>query len=41
VKPKLICEVSFQEWTKESIMRQPIFKGMRIDKPAKEVKREG
>lgn len=40
VKPKLVCEVSFAEWTKEGSLRQPIFKGMRIDKKAKEVIRE-
>ncbi len=37
VKPTLVCEVAFAEWTKEGIMRQPIFKGMRDDKPAKQV----
>lgn len=40
VKPKLVCEVSFQEWTQEGIMRQPIFQGMRLDKGASEVKQE-
>lgn len=40
VKPKLICEVSFAEWTKDNIMRQPIFEGLREDKKAKEVKKE-
>jgi bifunctional non-homologous end joining protein LigD len=40
VKPKLICEVSFAEWTEKGIMRQPIFKGMRDDKKAQEVERE-
>lgn len=40
VSTKLVCEVAFSEWTKEGIMRQPIFKGMRIDKSAEEVKRE-
>jgi bifunctional non-homologous end joining protein LigD len=40
VKPKLLCEISFQEWTQEGIMRQPIFQGLRSDKPAKEVKKE-
>lgn len=40
VKPKLLCEVVFQEWTKEGIMRQPVFQGFRTDKPAKEVKKE-
>ena len=40
VKPKLVCEVSFQEWTQDGLMRQPIFQGMRTDKLAKNVKRE-
>lgn len=40
VKPKLICEVSFAEWTKEGRMRQPIFRGMRTDKKAKEIRKE-
>ncbi|MES2389231.1 MAG: DNA ligase D [Bacteroidota bacterium] len=40
VKPELVCEVSFAEWTKDGIMRQPIFHGLREDKPAKAVKRE-
>lgn len=40
VKPKLLCEVSFAEWTAEGIMRQPIFKGMRNDKKPKNVKKE-
>jgi len=40
VKPKLVCEVSFAEWTQDGIMRQPIFKGIRIDKSAKDVVKE-
>ena len=40
LQPKLICEVAFAEWTKDGILRQPIFQGMREDKSAKEVKRE-
>lgn len=40
VKPKLICEVSFSEWTKGDQMRQPIFVGMRSDKNPKEIKKE-
>lgn len=40
VKPQLVCEVSFAEWTSEGLMRQPIFKGMRVDKLPKQVKRE-
>lgn len=41
VEPKLVCEVSFSEWTVEGNMRHPIFQGMREDKTAIEVVREG
>src|SRR5690606_26913911 len=37
LKPELICEVSFTEFTDEGLMRHPSFKGMREDKKAKEV----
>lgn len=40
LKPQLVCEVKFQEWTKDGIMRMPIFLGLREDKKAKEVKHE-
>ncbi len=40
VKPSLVCEVSFQEWTDEGILRQPIFQGLREDKAARAVRRE-
>ena len=40
VKPELVCEVRFGEWTKDGIMRQPIFLGLREDKPARDVHRE-
>lgn len=40
IKPKLVCEVAFAEWTDDGKMRQPIFQGMRIDKSAKDVVRE-
>jgi bifunctional non-homologous end joining protein LigD len=40
VTPKLVCEVSFQEWTQDGKMRQPIFLGLRDDKPAQSVRRE-
>jgi bifunctional non-homologous end joining protein LigD len=40
VKPRLICEVSFSEWTRDGRMRQPIFKGLRSDKSPKEVTME-
>jgi bifunctional non-homologous end joining protein LigD len=40
VKPKLVCEVSFSEWTNDGQMRHPVFKGMRIDKSSKTVVKE-
>jgi len=38
VKPKLICEIKFSEITDESILRQPVFMGLRDDKDAKNEK---
>jgi bifunctional non-homologous end joining protein LigD len=32
VKPKLVCEVKFAEWTAAGLMRQPICEGLRDDK---------
>lgn len=40
VEPKLVCEVSFSEWTDEGLLRQPIFKGLRVDKSPEMVVRE-
>jgi bifunctional non-homologous end joining protein LigD len=37
VKPKLVCEIKFTEWTKELIARHPIFMGLRTDKKPKDV----
>lgn len=40
IKPKLVCEVTFTEWTKNNSMRHPIFQGLRIDKKARDVRKE-
>ena len=40
VKPKLVCEVAFAEWTKDQVMRQPIFEGLRTDKKPRSITRE-
>jgi len=40
VKPKLVVEVKFTEWTKGGEMRHPVYLGLRSDKPATQVVRE-
>lgn len=40
VKPKLVCEVSFASWTRDNLMRQPIFHGFRPDISPKAVLKE-
>ena len=40
VKPKLVAEVKFTEWTTAGEMRHPVFLGLRTDKLATEVIRE-
>ena len=40
LKPKLVCQVKFSEWTRDGKLRQPVFLGLRDDKTAKEVVRE-
>lgn len=40
VRPELLCEVAFTEWTQDGQLRHPSFQGLREDKNAAEVKRE-
>ena len=40
VKPKLLAEVSFAEWTKSGRIRHPVYHGLRSDKPARAIVRE-
>jgi len=40
VKPTLVAEVSFSEWTSAGAVRHPVFQGLRSDKPAKGITRE-
>jgi bifunctional non-homologous end joining protein LigD len=40
VQPRLVCEVSFSDWTADGQMRMPIFVGLREDTDALSVRRE-
>jgi bifunctional non-homologous end joining protein LigD len=40
VKPELVCEVEFVEWTHDGRLRAPSFQGLRDDKQPREVHRE-
>lgn len=40
VKPELVCQVKFSSWTSDKRLRQPIFLGLRKDKPAEDVHKE-
>ncbi|MGB3774248.1 MAG: DNA ligase D, partial [Leeuwenhoekiella sp.] len=37
LRPELVCEVKFSEWTDKGIMRHPIYKGLRHDKDPDEI----
>ena len=40
VKPAMVCQVKFTEWTRDDRLRQPVFLGIRDDKNANEVVQE-
>ena len=37
VRPELVAEVSFTEWTRDGILRHPAFLGLRDDKSASDI----
>jgi len=40
IKPNLVCEVTFAEWTEDEQMRQTVFLGWRDDKDPRHVVNE-
>lgn len=40
IRPELVCEVRFTEWTSDGRLRHPIFLGLREDRDPREVRRE-
>jgi bifunctional non-homologous end joining protein LigD len=40
VRPQLVCEVRYKEWTEDHLLRQPVFLRFRDDKPPEECHRE-
>lgn len=40
LEPELVAEIKFAEWTKDDLLRQASFKGLRTDKKPEEIKRE-
>jgi hypothetical protein len=40
LRPILVCQIKFTEWTRDERLRQPVFLGIREDKNAREVVRE-
>src|SRR5262249_46937903 len=40
VKPQLVAEIVFSEWTQNGMLRQPRFEGLRTDKTPRECRRE-
>ncbi len=40
LEPELAAEIKFAEWTKDNLLRQASYKGLRTDKDTKEIKRE-
>jgi bifunctional non-homologous end joining protein LigD len=40
VKPELVAEIEFREWTRDGSLRHPSYNGLRKDENAREVVRE-
>ncbi len=40
VRPEVVVEISFTDWTSDGRMRHPVFEGVREDKAARDIRRE-
>lgn len=40
IRPKLVAQIKFAEWTRDNILRAPVYLGLRLDKSAKQVRKE-
>ncbi|HYF34071.1 MAG TPA: non-homologous end-joining DNA ligase [Prosthecobacter sp.] len=40
LKPQIVCQIKFSEWTRDNRLRHPVFVGLREDKKARDVVRE-
>jgi ATP-dependent DNA ligase len=41
VEPEVVVEVRYSHWADDGRLRHPVFVGVRDDKPAREVARDG
>jgi ATP-dependent DNA ligase len=41
VRPELVAEITYLTWSDDGLLRHTVFVGLREDKPAREVRREG
>ena len=41
INPVLVAQIKFSEWTRDGRLRQPVYLGLRDDKPPQDVVREG
>jgi ATP-dependent DNA ligase len=41
VRPELVAEVTFLTWTADGLLRKVVYEGLREDKAARDVWREG
>jgi DNA ligase D-like protein (predicted ligase) len=40
VRPRLVAQIKFAEWTHDDVLRQPVYIGLRTDKNPRDVRRE-